>query len=96
MAGKQGTLLAIAKKEIGKKDSEKALDLLNDQVESNENAMGQELFNAKKAAKAATKAVTALNGDVTATGAQIVAARNEAEDLAAYVEDLEAVIAARF
>ena len=96
MAGKTGTLLAIAKKEIGKKDEEKALELLTEAVESNENALGQELFNAKRAAKAAAKVVNALRGDVTATGNQIVNAKNDAEDLAAYAEDLEAVIAERF
>ncbi len=96
MAGKNGTLLAIAKKEIGKKDNEKALDRLNDAVEANENAIGQELFNAKRDAKVAAKAVTALAGDVTATGAQIIEAKNNAEDLAAYAEDLAAVIEERF
>jgi len=89
-------LLAIVKKELGKKDSEKAIDALTDQVEDNKYAWDGEITKAKRKVKAAEKEVARLNGVLTATGSDVINAQDAVDVAADDLARLEAAYTARF
>lgn len=96
MSIKKTSLFALVKTQLKKSDGDKAIDTLTEMVEDNKNAFDNELFAAKKAAKAADKAAAALESNPTATGAAIIAAGRHAAVLAADVISLEEIIERRF
>ena len=95
-ATKKGTLAKLAGAELKKTDDQRSLDMLNDLVEENENAMRNEIFEAKKVAKAAAKFSASLEANVNATAADIITAERNVALTAKTVEDMQTIIDRRF
>lgn len=95
-AKKKGTLLQLATAQLQKSEDQKALEMVNDLVEENQNAMSNELFAAKKAAKAAKKYAVSLESNVNVSAADIIAAERNVKLADKTVEDIQAIIDRRF
>jgi hypothetical protein len=95
-AKKKGTLLDLATAQIKMTDDQKALEMVNDLVEQNENVISNELFAAKQAAKAAVKHAQSLESNVNATASDIIDASRSAKLAEKYVEEIQAIIDRRF
>ena len=96
MATKKTSLFELVKAQLKKSDGDKAIDTLTEMVDDNKNSFDNELFAARKDAKAAAKAAEALEFNLSATGASIIAAERNVKVLEANVASLEAIIERRF
>ena len=93
---KKSTLQALATAEFKKTDDQRALEQVQDLVEENQNKFQNDLFAAKKAAKAAVKYAASLESNLNATASDIINADRQAKLAEQTVEDIEAIIARRF
>jgi hypothetical protein len=96
MANVKTKLFDLVKAQLKKSDGDKAIDTLTEMVDDNKNSFDNELFQAKKDVKTASKAAAALESTPSATGAAIIAAERNVAILEANVASIEAIIARRF
>jgi len=96
MAEKKTSVLALATKNLKKSDDQKALDLLKENIEENENSFQNALFAAKKDVKSAQKTVDALEANPNASAQQIIDAARALKLAVANVEDITEIMDRRF
>lgn len=96
MATAKKTLLDLVTVELKKTDDQRSLEQVKDMVEENQNQFANDLFQAKKLAKAAAKVVEALESNVKASASDIITANRNLSLLEKNVSDIEEIIARRF